>query len=240
MSRVDVISTERLLDDRHHHHEIRDFWQNGPVALVFLRQFGSAFALKQAVDLNTSYDAITAAGANVVLIGLGTPIQAFTFRKRAETRFPILTTADQSLYRTMGLTRAWRASHGPTNIAPLDRSGSEWGLPVSKDGRQCTTRRCVRRRTRRCTSGLGIPRPPGERHRPRGRDCRGTTDSECTHCYALKVDGDVRSRSSFAGCAALGATEDPVLHVPPAPMHKEAHVQFGPLESVDRLAERGQ
>lgn len=119
MSRVDVISTERLLDDRHHHHEIQDFWQNGPVALVFLRQFGSAFALKQAVDLNTSYDAITAAGANVVLIGLGTPIQAFTFRKRSDTRFPILTTADQSLYRTMGLTRAWRAAHGPTNIAPL-------------------------------------------------------------------------------------------------------------------------
>lgn len=119
MSRVDVISTERLLDDRHHQHEIQDFWQNGPVALVFLRQFGSAFALKQAVDLNTSYDAITAAGANVVLIGLGTPIQAFTFRKRAETRFPILTTADQTLYRTMGLTRAWRAAHGPTNIAPL-------------------------------------------------------------------------------------------------------------------------
>ncbi len=119
MSRVDVISTERLLDDRHHCHEIHDFWQEGPVALVFLRQFGSAFALKQAIDLSVRYDEITAAGTNIVLIGLGTPIQAFTFRKRAGTRLPILTTADQTLYRTMGLTRAWGAAHGPTNLTPL-------------------------------------------------------------------------------------------------------------------------
>lgn len=119
MSRVDVLSTERLLDDRHHCHEIQDFWREGPVALVFLRQFGSAFALKQAIDLSARFDDISAAGANVVLIGLGTPIQAFTFRKRAGTRFPILTTADQTLYRTMGLTRSWGAAHGPANLAPL-------------------------------------------------------------------------------------------------------------------------
>ncbi|MBJ8348628.1 peroxiredoxin-like family protein [Antrihabitans sp. YC2-6] len=119
MSRVDVISNERLIDDRHHFHEIQDFWQDGPVALVFLRQFGSAFALKQAIDLSARYSDITAAGANAVLIGLGTPIQAFTFRKRSGTRFPVLTTTDQSLYRTMGLTRGWVAATGPANLAPL-------------------------------------------------------------------------------------------------------------------------
>ena len=119
MSRVDVIANERLIDDRHHQHEIRDFWRDGPVAFVFLRQFGSAFALEQARALNAHYPDITAAGANVVFIGLGTPIQAFTFRKRAGTRFPVLTTNDQTLYRTMGLQRSWIGANGPRNIAPL-------------------------------------------------------------------------------------------------------------------------
>lgn len=119
MTRVDVIANERLLDDRHHWHEIQDFWQDGPVALVFLRQFGSAFALKQAMDLSAHHADITAAGAGAVLIGLGTPIQAFTFRKRARTRFPVLTTADQTLYRTMGLWRDNRAAMGLVNLAPL-------------------------------------------------------------------------------------------------------------------------
>jgi hypothetical protein len=118
MSRVDVIANERLIDDRHHQHEIREFWRDGPVALVFLRQFGSAFALKQAMDLSAHYDDITSAGANVAFIGLGTPIQAFTFRKRSGTRFPVLTTKDQTLYRTMGLQRGWIGANGPANLAP--------------------------------------------------------------------------------------------------------------------------
>lgn len=105
MTRVDVIANERLLDDRHHWHELQDLWRDRPVALVFLRHFGSAFALRQAQVLSARYDEITAAGADLVLIGLGTPIQGFTFRKRARSRFRVLTTADQTLYRTMGLSR---------------------------------------------------------------------------------------------------------------------------------------
>lgn len=134
MTRVDVIANERLLDDRHHWHEIQDFWQDGPVALVFLRQFGSAFALKQAMDLSARHADITAAGASVVLIGLGTPIQAFTFRKRARTRFPVLTTADQTLYRTMGLWRDRRAALGPANLVPLLELVRDGVYPFQRTG----------------------------------------------------------------------------------------------------------
>lgn len=137
MSRVDVIANERLLDDRHHWHEIRDFWQDGPVALVFLRQFGSAFALKQAVDLSARYADVTAAGANVVLIGLGTPIQGFTFRQRAGTRFQVLCTADQTLYRTMGLSRGWIPATGPANVAPLFGLISQGVYPFQRTGDNC-------------------------------------------------------------------------------------------------------
>lgn len=103
MSRVDVISNERVFDDRHHLHEFQDFWRDGPVALVFLPQFGSAFGLAQARVLTSRFDAVEALGAQVILIGIGTSIQGFTFRNRARSRFPVMATQDYTLYRTMGL-----------------------------------------------------------------------------------------------------------------------------------------
>ncbi|GAB09920.1 hypothetical protein GOARA_048_01220 [Gordonia araii NBRC 100433] len=103
MTRVDVISNERVLDDRHHLHEFQDFWRERPVALVFLPQFGSAFALEQAKELTARHDEIAALGADVVLIGIGTSIQGFTFRQRAASRTPVMVTEDHTLYRTMGL-----------------------------------------------------------------------------------------------------------------------------------------
>ena len=109
MTRVDVISNERVLDDRHHLHEFQDFWRDGPVALVFLPQFGSAFGLALARELTARFDEVEALGAQVILLGIGTSIQGFTFRKRAGFRAPIIITQDHTLYRTMGLAarRRW-------------------------------------------------------------------------------------------------------------------------------------
>ncbi len=103
MSRVDVISNERVFDDRHHLHEFQDFWRDGPVALVFLPQFGSTFGLAQARALTSRTDEVEALGAQVILIGIGTSIQGFTFRKRSHSHFPVMVTQDHTLYRTMGL-----------------------------------------------------------------------------------------------------------------------------------------
>lgn len=108
MSRVDVISNERVFDDRHHLHEFQDFWRDGPVALVFLPQFGSAFGLTQARELTARFDEVEALGAQMILIGIGTPIQGFTFRNRARSRFPVMATQDHTLYRTMGLASRHR------------------------------------------------------------------------------------------------------------------------------------
>jgi hypothetical protein len=119
MTRVDVIGHERILDDRHGWHELREFWADRPVALVFLRQFGSAFALKQARELTARHDDIVAAGGHAVFVGLGTPIEGFTFRQRARSRFTVLTTADRALYRCMGLSRDRAVGRRPTDLAAL-------------------------------------------------------------------------------------------------------------------------
>lgn len=133
MTRVDVVANERLLDDRHHWHELQEFWADRPVALVFLRHFGSVFARKQARDL-VARQADTESVGNVVLIGLGTPIQGFAFRKNTGAQFPILTTADVTLYRTMGLWRSWIASFGPANLPSLIRLAREGIHPIQRTG----------------------------------------------------------------------------------------------------------
>lgn len=134
MTRLDVLARERLLDDRHHWHEFESFWRDGPAAFVFVRQFGSPFALEQARAVSEHYDEITATGADVAFIGLGEPIQAFTFRKRAQTRFTVLATRDQPLYRTVGLSRSHLASRGPQNLLPLLRLMRSGTFPYQRTG----------------------------------------------------------------------------------------------------------
>ncbi|WP_423488340.1 peroxiredoxin-like family protein [Mycobacteroides sp. PCS013] len=134
MTRIDIMANERLLDDRHHLHEFQELWAEGPVAFVFLRQFGSAFALRQAQSLNRYHDEIVAAGAKVVFIGLGTSIQGFTFRKRSQTRFLVLTTHDQTLYRTMGLWRYRRGTIGLSNLGPWLELMREGVYPYQRTG----------------------------------------------------------------------------------------------------------
>ena len=153
MSRVDVISNERVFDDRHHLHEFQDFWRDGPVALVFLPQFGSAFGLAQARALTSRFDEVEELGAQVILIGIGTSIQGFTFRNRARSRFRVMVTQDHTLYRTMGLSRQRRLTDPIRNatafinfvrdgIYPYQRTGDPTWLGgvfvVEQGGRRVT------------------------------------------------------------------------------------------------------
>ncbi|NGX05785.1 AhpC/TSA family protein [Mycobacteroides franklinii] len=134
MTRIDIMANERLLDDRHHLHEFQELWADGPVAFVFLRQFGSSFAVRQAQSLNRYHDEIIAAGAQVVFIGLGTSIQGFTFRKRTQTRSLVLTTHDQTLYRTMGLWRYRAGTIGPSNLGAWLKLMREGVYPYQRTG----------------------------------------------------------------------------------------------------------
>lgn len=134
MTRIDIMANERLLDDRHHLHEFQELWADGPVAFVFLRQFGSAFAVRQAQSLNRYYDEIVSAGAKVVFIGLGTSIQGYTFRKRTATRFLVLTTHDRTLYRTMGLWRSRGGTIAPSNLERWIRLIRDGVYPYQRTG----------------------------------------------------------------------------------------------------------
>ncbi|MFW0790059.1 peroxiredoxin-like family protein [Gordonia sp. CPCC 205333] len=134
MSRVDMITNERVFDDRHHMHEFQEFWRDSAVALAFLPQFGSVFGLAQARELTANHDKICALGARIVLIGIGTSIQGFTFRQRARSREPVMVTKDASLYRTMGLGRAARTYQGLQNLTTFASLVHQGVYPFQRTG----------------------------------------------------------------------------------------------------------
>ncbi|QKT08200.1 redoxin domain-containing protein [Gordonia sp. X0973] len=135
MTRIDVIANERLIDDRQQLHEIQDYWAKGPLALIFLRQFGSAFAVSQARAFNRHYDEIRDLGADLVFVGLGNSMEGYVFRERTATRYPVLTTHDRALHRTMGLWRDAREPLRPTNLVPLLRvMATERVYPYGRTG----------------------------------------------------------------------------------------------------------
>jgi peroxiredoxin len=84
---------------------LSDFWRDRRTLLVFLRHFGCAHCRAHAVQLSNAHDRFTAAGLRVVLIGLGTPDDAYAFRYAFDLPFPALSDPAKNAYRAYGLLR---------------------------------------------------------------------------------------------------------------------------------------
>lgn len=106
MTNVEVIAQEPLLTDKHYWQSLGQFWADGLALLVFLRHFGSAFALEQIDELGSAQNELAAAGVTTVLVGWGMPREAATFRAVTKTSLPILVDESAKLYRRLGLLRA--------------------------------------------------------------------------------------------------------------------------------------
>jgi peroxiredoxin len=82
---------------------LSSFWQDRPVALVFLRQSGCPFARRQAVELRREQEGLKKAGIDVVLVGCGSPESAEAFRRDYGLPFPMVCDPDGVLYKKYGL-----------------------------------------------------------------------------------------------------------------------------------------
>jgi len=78
-------------------------WRARPLVLVFLRYFGCPFCQTQVVQLRAEHDRITAAGADVGLVGHGDPRAAAAFATTKRLPFPLLLDRDRGTYRAYGL-----------------------------------------------------------------------------------------------------------------------------------------
>src|ERR1700730_4287466 len=93
-ARADALADIVLPDHEGHDTRLGDLWREGPVALVWLRHYGSTYCPAHPVPLHRARPDFEAAGAKLYLIGQATPRQAAHFRRRLGIELPIL--ADES------------------------------------------------------------------------------------------------------------------------------------------------
>ncbi len=79
------------------------FWQDRPAVVVFLRYFGCPFCQAQVVGLREDRELFQEAGANVVLVGQGSPEEEDAFRRARRVPFPVLLDSNLAAYRGYGL-----------------------------------------------------------------------------------------------------------------------------------------
>jgi peroxiredoxin len=78
-------------------------WGDRPAVLVFLRYFGCPFCQAQVVGLRDERASFQRAGAEVVLVGQGTPEDGSTFLDRTNTPFTCLIDTSRAAYRAYDL-----------------------------------------------------------------------------------------------------------------------------------------
>jgi peroxiredoxin len=112
-----------LLDMGAHEAILSEYWRSEPAVVVFLRYFGCPFCQSQVVRLRDDRERFEEAGAEIVLIGQGTPSDAVAFTRRMDQPFQCLVDPDRSAYRAYGLGKARPAQVvGPRTTLPFLRA----------------------------------------------------------------------------------------------------------------------
>jgi peroxiredoxin len=99
---IDALAEISLPDQDGHSVRLRDLWRDRPAVIVWLRQFGCPFCRAYAVQLNRARSRFAEAGAQLVLIGQGTPQDAARFRRRMRIDLQVLADVDRVTYLWAG------------------------------------------------------------------------------------------------------------------------------------------
>ncbi len=114
---------------------LADLWRAQPTLLVFLRHFGCPHCRGHAIQLRRDAGRYRAAGAQVVLVGLGDPTKAAEFRRDLDLPFTILCDPDKAVYRAYGLTRRMnlpRELASPTGVARYAGDIARYGIALTE------------------------------------------------------------------------------------------------------------
>jgi peroxiredoxin len=80
-------------------------WATRPSAIVFVRYFGCPFCQAQVVALREDRERFEAIGADVTLVGQGTPQECADFCDSRRVPFRVLVDPDRTAYRAYGLAK---------------------------------------------------------------------------------------------------------------------------------------
>ncbi len=104
-----------------------DAWAHRPVVLALIRHFGCQFCKDQVSQLVPAVPAIHEAGAELVIVGSGSPSMAGFFAEDYHVTTPLFTDPTRDVYRAFGAKR-------PTWAAPLNPRLYWNGLRVALRG----------------------------------------------------------------------------------------------------------
>jgi peroxiredoxin len=82
---------------------LREFWADGPVLLLFWRQFGCDCGIERAARLAEEYGSYTGAGGTVAIVGEGDPERAAEYATEYDIECPILCDPAGSAHEKYGL-----------------------------------------------------------------------------------------------------------------------------------------
>ncbi len=94
-----------LLDPAWGKVSLADQWKTAPAVVVFLRYFGCPFCQAQVVGLREDQDRFVRSGANVVIVGQGTPEDCGDFCTGQRVPFPVFVDPTRAAYAAYGLPR---------------------------------------------------------------------------------------------------------------------------------------
>lgn len=83
--------------------QLREFWVDGPVLLLFWRHFGCGCGIDRAEQLVDEYDEYMEAGATVAIVGEGDPERGAAYAEEYDIDCPILCDPDGTAHETYGL-----------------------------------------------------------------------------------------------------------------------------------------
>ncbi|MBX3161521.1 MAG: AhpC/TSA family protein [Deltaproteobacteria bacterium] len=116
MVRADDLARLRVKDEQGADVELGALWRDRTAVLVFVRHFGCIHCRAHAVGLQKDLAAIAAKGADVHVIGSGTPSFIAGFREETGWTGPIYSDASLAAYRAAELKRSVARTLDPRSL----------------------------------------------------------------------------------------------------------------------------
>jgi prostamide/prostaglandin F2alpha synthase len=116
LTRADDLAKLKILDANDRAIELGSLWRDRTAVLVFLRHFGCLHCREHVAQLLAEVEAVRAAGAELYVIGNGSPSFIAGFREQTGWTGPVYTDPSLAVYRAAQLKRSVGSTLDPRSL----------------------------------------------------------------------------------------------------------------------------
>ena len=116
LTRADDLAKLKILDANDRAIELGSLWRDRTAVLVFLRHFGCLHCREHVARLLADVEAVRAAGAELYVIGNGSPSFIAGFREQTGWIGPVYTDPSLAVYRAAQLKRSVGSTLDPRSL----------------------------------------------------------------------------------------------------------------------------